>query len=255
VPPNSHSFLREYVEMCKGNGANIVNLITRISFVPGVQGTLQFKAVSYIDEPTAQLRQAAYAEKKTDALVGRNDVARPAGAIAAPVQQYVLQAEPGHAQGTAPLVHVPIQQAQQWPVQQVQHPAQQPVQQTTQWPQQQAQQVHQSGPFVAQQPQAAGFAVTAAPTGQPAQNAAPNVETRSPSDQPATGRRRRRTAAEMQAAQQPAQGPNGTQAPFPHPGQAAQPVQTDMSFGIAEGQPAAANPELAGTLDDFFKQG
>ena len=31
--------------------------------------------------------------------------------------------------------------------------------------------------------------------------------------------------------------------------------QGDLGFGIAEGQPAGANPELAGMLDDFFKQG
>jgi hypothetical protein len=302
VPPNSHSFLREYVEMCKGNGANIVNLITRISFVPGVQGTLQFKAVSYIDEPTAQLRQAAYAEKKTDALVGRNDVARPAGMVAAPVQQ---------AQIAPPAQYPPdgyVHQGQPVPSQQAFQQIQYPVQQNTQWPQGQ---VQQPGPFVSATPAPAAaqqHTMQTTPQGSPqwpnpsgmstTQNTAvPGgiASTASPSDQPAHGRRRRRTAAEMQAAQQPAQGPNGTQAPagapqapFPHPGQQVQQPgpfmqagtapaggaamsqpsstgvalsagnqgqQADMGFGIAEGQLAAANPELAGMLDDFFKQG
>ncbi len=54
---------------------------------------------------------------------------------------------------------------------------------------------------------------------------------------------------------QPAPSPAAApQAPFPHPGQAA-PVQTDMQFGMAQGQPAAANPELSAMLDDFFTKG
>jgi hypothetical protein len=51
------------------------------------------------------------------------------------------------------------------------------------------------------------------------------------------------------------QGTVAPQAPFPHPGQVTQPIQTDMGFGIAQGAPASANPELATMLDDFFKQG
>ena len=62
-----------------------------------------------------------------------------------------------------------------------------------------------------------------------------------------------------QATRQPAAAP---QAPFPHPGQTVVsqpafvanppgPTAPQGSFGIA--QPAAANPELAGMLDDFFK--
>lgn len=115
IPPNSHGPLREYVELCKAHGMNMANLITRISFVPGVQGTLQFHAVSYIDEPLAKLRQAAYAEKKTDSIVGRNDV--PRQAIAAPVHQpqALIQQAP---------VQQPAMIPQQQPVQ-VQQPAQQ----------------------------------------------------------------------------------------------------------------------------------
>lgn len=232
VPPNSHSYLREYVEKCKGNGVNMADLITRIFFVPGVQGTLQFQAMQYIDVPTAQLRQAAYAEKKTDALVGRNDVARPAGSV--PQQALVTQGNTGS--GQIPFIGAPH------PVQ-----AQQPI------------------PFV---PTPAAGAVPA--SGQWPQNPAPAVATTSPSEPTSTTRRRRRTAAEM--AQAAPQGPNGTapaaapQAPFPHPPSAGQtPVfvanapneqAKQGSFGIAQGQPAAANPELAGMLDDFFtKQG
>ncbi|HXP66902.1 MAG TPA: hypothetical protein VN815_15610, partial [Steroidobacteraceae bacterium] len=167
-------------------------------------------------------------EKKTDALVGRTDVPRPAGAIAAPAQPQ----QPTIASMTMLPANSTSQQVAeafagiQQPVQQ----AQQPAQQTTQWPVQ-AQQVQQ------------------------------------PSDPAPTTRRRRRTAAEMaqangaaQAGQAPLQPVAALQAPFPHSGQqgtsqaaitgqAAQPA----NFGIA--QPAPANPELAGMLDDFFKQG
>ena len=79
VPPNSHSYLSEYVQKAMGSQVNIADVITRISFVPGIQGTLTFKAQGYIDEPTAVLRQAAYAEKKIDALVGKNDVPTDGG--------------------------------------------------------------------------------------------------------------------------------------------------------------------------------
>ena len=71
-------------------------------------------------------------------------------------------------------------------------------------------------------------------------------------------------------AQAAPQGPNGAApaptAPFPHPGQQTQPQGTQAfvanapsqqapqgNFGVAEGQPAASNPELAGMLDNFFK--
>ena len=87
VPPNSHSYLSEYVQKAMGSQVNIADVITRISFVPGIQGTLTFKAQGYIDEPTAVLRQAAYAEKKIDALVGKNDVPRTAGALPAQTVQ------------------------------------------------------------------------------------------------------------------------------------------------------------------------
>jgi hypothetical protein len=200
IPPNSHGPLREYVERCKGNQMSIANLLTRISFVPGVQGTLQFQPVSYIDEPTAKLRQAAYAEKKTDALVGRNDVPRAGPAQTPqivspdPVKQITQQ-----VQQSAPFA--PSEPAQFMP------PA--------------ASQTTQAGPAAVTQPTAADSAPqqrrrrrTAAEMAQ-ANGAAPA----------------------NQATQQPAGAP---QAPFPHPGQQtapeanfgiAQPAQADPALG------------------------
>lgn len=251
VPPNSHGPLREYTEKCKGNGINIANLITRISFVPGVQGTLQFSAVTYIDAPTATLRQAAYTEKKTDALVGRNDVPRPAGAIAAPAPVQQIAHQPTGQEQTT------IQFAGQSP-QQVTMPAQGQIMQ-----------VQQSAPFVpvvtaVAQPssQAPGW-----PTTQVSTTANPVSTPNAPSEPPPAQRRRRRTAAEMAAAQPqppvgqaPQQPAAAAQAPFPHPGQFEAAVNQVPStgqagqagsFGIA--QPGTADPALSTMLDDFFK--
>jgi hypothetical protein len=215
VPPNSHSYMREYVEKCRGSQINMANLITRISFVPGIQGTLQFQPVTYINEETAKLRQAAYAEKKTDALVGRNDVARPTGAITAPQAQVAIHNQVAGT-GDLNLPHTQIQ-----PAQQVQQPA----------------------PFMS-------------PAASPTSMAGPVVAPPAPAD--AAPRRRRRTAAEMQAAngaapgEQPAPAPAAApQAPFPNPGQAAQ--AQPAQFGIATGQPAGADPAIQTMLDDFFK--
>ncbi len=260
VPPNSHGPMREYVERCKGNGVNMANLVTRMSFVPNIQGTLQFTPVSYIDAPTAELRQKAYVEKKTDALVGRNDVARGAGSIgvSAPVQQGAITTQ-------MPLAGQQFLQSSP----------------TVTGP---APQVQQSGPF---QTAAQSAAASQAPMGfgqfpnPSASSTTPNTAgpaggatTASPSEQPATGRRRRRTAAEMQASNNASghnptvatSGVNTPQAPFPHPsspsgfagqvpGQTSTPAQTDMGFGMSSGQSAAANPELSAMLDDFFTKG
>ena len=235
VPPNSHSFLREYVEKCKGSQINMANLITRISFVQGVQGTLQFQAVSYIDEPTARLRQAAYAEKKTGALLGRNDVARQA--LPAPITQI-----PVGGTGQAPLLASP------------QHPTSvmTPDPRFSDNTVRPGVEFQQSVPF-----QSEGTAPQATTT------TAASATPASTTDPAPTQRRRRRTAAEMaqangaapagQGAVAPAQAASGPaspgpQAPFPVPGQPAQ----QANFGIA--QPSAPDPELKGMLDDFFAQ-
>src|SRR6266851_2469718 len=239
VPPNSHGPMREYVERCKGNGVNMANLITRMSFIS--QGTLQFAPMSYIDAPTAELRQKAYVEKKTDVLVGRNDVARGPGSIGVSAPQQIA----------APSAEFLAQQMQR-PASQMLIPD--PRYQETVTRPAIPQQVQQPGPFVPTP------AATVGNPGWPAQSTVPTAAATSPSEQPATGRRRRRTTAEMQAANpsSPAATP-GTVAPqalFPHPSAniAAQqvPVQTDMGFGMSQGQPAAGNPELTAMLDDFF---
>ena len=234
VPPNSHSYLREYVEKCKGSGVNIADVVTRIYFVPGVQGTLAFSGVTYIDEPTAKLRQAAYDEKKTDALIGRTDV--PRQAVVAPAQQGQIAAPQNPNMGVAP--GQPGGQPQSFAQPQVQQP----------------------GPFAPQATQPLGVqggtpangTLLPSSTGQNAPTSA------SPSE---PTRRRRRTSAEVQAANGAAAGQptpqaaqTGPQAPFPHAEQTAAQAGPAANFGIGQGQPAAANPELAGMLDNFFAE-
>ena len=219
VPPNSHKHLRAYQETCKGSGVMIANVITRIYFDQTTQGTLLFKGVNYIDEAVAQLRQAAWDEKKTDALVGRTDVARPAGTIAAPAAVQQIAAQPtamppaGHQFLESPLG------------------------------------VTGAAPFAAAPAAAFPAPTQAIPTG-PAPSAATAAEPQ---------RRRRRTQAEMaaqngaaQAQQAPAAAQAAPQAPFPHPGAPAAPAAPAGQFGIAQGTPAAADPGVAGMLDSFF---
>jgi len=177
VPPNSHKHLRAYVELSRGSGVNISDVLTRIHFDLTTQGTLLFKGVQYIDEQLAALRENAYAEKKTDNLVGRNDVPRQVVAmqqIAAPAQ--------------VALGAIPVQMASS-------PPAKRPTLANT--------------PYV---PPAVYEAPTASPQA-PSQSPPVGATTASPSEAPATPRRRRRTAAEMQAANRPVPG----QAPTPAP--------------------------------------
>jgi hypothetical protein len=285
VPPASHGPLREYTALCKGNGALVANLVTRMWFVS--QGVLGFRPVSYIDEAVARLRQEAYVAKLTDTIVGRGDIAKPAHQIAAPAQQinapqaaYAPTHQQPMTQGQIPFVQGPapaVAQAQQFvpnvPQQTQQGGAfQQPSGQ--QRPAQGSQQVQQPGPFANQPNAPAAVFPSTQPTPQASAVTAPT--------EPQQGRRKRRTAAEIAAANGGAPG-GPQQAPFPHPGQevpqtgpfthsapnaaggtpfgggvanagsqaqGANPQQ--LEFGIGPGQDAAASPEVKGMLDNFF---
>jgi hypothetical protein len=214
VPPNSHKHLRAYQETCKGSQVRIADVITRIYFDQSTQGTLLFKGVNYIDEPTAQLREQAYIEKKTDALVGRTDV--PRVAIAAPT-------------GAVATVQI----------------ASMPGDQIT---------VQQPGPFAPTSSPAAQPAIqptsmsAGAPPAAPSPDPAPTTRRRRRTSAEMAA------ANGAAPAGQPAPTPSAApQAPFPVPGQsaAAVPPAQPASFGIA--QPAPANPEVSAMLDSFFK--
>ena len=240
VPPNSHKNLRSYNELSKRSGVDISNVITRIYFDRTTQGTLLFSGVQWIDEAQAAAREAAYVEKKTDAIVGRNDVARPVS--------------------TASIAGIPQTQVGQMmiPAQQVQQPGPFPAQGAAQ---QTMMQTTPQGTPTSQSPSGTLMTPNTADPGGTAPTASLSNGPTSPPQ-----RRRRRTSAEVQAANaatpagQLARGqgnpPAGgaMQAPFPHLGQATtQPAQTDMSFGMSAGAPVGANSEVAQALDSFFQ--
>jgi hypothetical protein len=221
LTPGSFDNWQGYTAKFKNSNVRISMVVTRMAFQPKVNGVVTFESTAYIDEATNNLVQKALLEKATDVLCGRLDTPRVAG-IAAPVQMQQIQPEQA------------IQQPRFVPAVQPQQSIQQPLSAMT-------------------------------PTVPAATNASPPVSEPAP-----VQRRRRRTAAEMAAANSGATAPtNGAggigtpipvpsaapQAPFPHAApQTSTPVPPN-NFGIQQGQPAAANPELATMLDDWFSKG
>ena len=81
VPVMSHSSLQAYSSQFSTGEFDVSDVVTRVSFVEGKTGELEFnfadfgnEDLPFIDEPTMKLRDQMLAEKKTDVLVGRNDV-------------------------------------------------------------------------------------------------------------------------------------------------------------------------------------
>jgi len=83
VTPGSFKNWGAYYERCKTQGVDFNVLITRIAFEADKNGVLTFTPVNFIDTPTADIRDKAWAAKATDALVGRGGVALPAPAAPA----------------------------------------------------------------------------------------------------------------------------------------------------------------------------
>lgn len=76
VPPNSLDNLRNYMRKFEGQPADVIDVVTRISFEADTLGTLTFQAVKYLDEPVVAARNKALEAKATDTLIGRNDLPR-----------------------------------------------------------------------------------------------------------------------------------------------------------------------------------
>lgn len=74
VPVMSHENLRAYSAKFAGQEFDVSDVVTRISFVPGETGMLDFAAAGFTDQPTEDLIQKFLAGKLTDGLVGRGDV-------------------------------------------------------------------------------------------------------------------------------------------------------------------------------------
>lgn len=205
VTPGSFKNWKAYLEVLKNGRTDVSDVMTQITFMPKVNGVLQFKATAYIDQGTYELREKATAQKATDVLVGRNDV--PREGLPPPAAQQQI-APPAQDQGGTPFGGAPFAGVPLTPT-----------------------------------------ATVTAPT--PAMNAA------SPSEAPA--RRKRRTAAEMAAANA-APVPTGSPvAPFrPQSMNAtgntgspfAQPQPNGAQFGIA--QPSAPPADLTNALNSVF---
>ena len=151
VPPNSRTNFRGYVNKFVGQPMDIADVMTRISFEPGVIGTLHFAAVGWLDEQAVlPQRDKLIAVKATDAMIGRLDMPREGALL--PLQQ-IEQQPAAIPVGSTLAPAQPVQQVTQ-PFQQ---PAPQPAQQrrrrnTAAAPAPQAQPVQEQAPFM--QPQA-----------------------------------------------------------------------------------------------------
>jgi hypothetical protein len=97
ITPGSFANWRGYLELVKAR-ADIGQIMTRVTFEPGVNGVLKFEPTGeWASQALYEARKKALASKATDPFVGRNDVPRQA-VLAAPQQE-----EP------RPLLHSPAQ--------------------------------------------------------------------------------------------------------------------------------------------------
>lgn len=242
IPPNSLKNMGLYQGGFSGTPIDISDVITRVSFVPGVMGTLQFQAVGYIDEATAAQRESALSAKATDSLIGRGDAVHPGAAT--------LTGPAGNGQAALPApgqqVGAAAPYGQQQPV--TQQPGQQYQSALQQAP---IGQPAGSPPFVMPRQPAPAAAPVQQQAGPAFANPAGGVSGQTPGPQPATRRRGRPPAQQAQAAP-----PQATQAPFPtsQPPQQGQavPAGPGAQFGIVPG--VAPNAELAAALGGLFPQ-
>jgi hypothetical protein len=88
IPPNSRTNWRAYLAKFVNAGFDIGDVVTRLTFEPGVQGTLMFapSPTPWLDDATVQVRDKALGAKASDMIVGRLDRPRQ-GLLAAPAQE------------------------------------------------------------------------------------------------------------------------------------------------------------------------
>lgn len=107
VPVTSHENLLVYANKFKGQKFDAPDVVTRISFVHGEVGQLNFDAVGFTDDETDALVQKLTAANAGDMLVGRGDVA--IGALPSPQ----IASQPAAPQ---PALQAPAQPPAQAPV-------------------------------------------------------------------------------------------------------------------------------------------
>jgi hypothetical protein len=95
VPPNSLKGWRAYLSKFTNAGFDLRDVVTRLTFKAGVNGTLEFNPAPspWLDEATLGARDKALEQKAPDIIVGRLDRPRQ-GALPAPAAQEAQQQRP-----------------------------------------------------------------------------------------------------------------------------------------------------------------
>lgn len=75
VPVMSHENLRVYGDKFKGQEFDVSDVVTRIAFVHGQVGQIDFAATGFTDDATEALIQKLLDSRVTDSLIGRGDMA------------------------------------------------------------------------------------------------------------------------------------------------------------------------------------
>ena len=171
VPVMSHEHLRAYASKFNGQAFDTSDVVTRVSFVHGQVGQIELTAVGFADADVIGLADKLLAEKATDALVGRGDVAIQ-GQLPAP----------------QPVAQAALQQPQQAPTQAAPSPVfgqpaeAAPKQTRTRKPKAEPALAPTSAPF-APAPQPTGEQIPAFLRREPAAQAAPFAATATPAVQ------------------------------------------------------------------------
>lgn len=121
VPVMSHENLRQYGDKFRGQDFDVSEVVTRVSFVHGAVGQLQFEATGFTDDETEEVISKLLADKRTDSLVGRGDLPVSAELAAPkPVAQVEQKQWQEHAQALGQKEKAPKPVAQvennDWPV-------------------------------------------------------------------------------------------------------------------------------------------
>ena len=121
VPVMSHQALQSYSAQFNTGDFDVSDVITRVSFVAGKTGELAFDFADfgqddlpYIDAETMKMRDDMLEAKKTDILIGRNDVPWSGAPAAAKEQQVLSPPKPAAAAKPTP-PQIPAPQTPQRP--------------------------------------------------------------------------------------------------------------------------------------------
>lgn len=228
LTPGSFTNWKAFSKPFDGQQVDISDVVVQITFEQGQNGVLLFQAMQYIEEATHAAREKALLGKATDVLVGRNDVPIQ-GALPAPKRDLDAEtrqiADNMRARNGGQNLMPPEQPAPAF------GGGAQP-----------------GLPFGAQ---SAGFQPTDMAQPQQPVQSAPNAP-------PSDGRRKRRTRAEIDAANAAASQPQG--APAASAGPAVAPFRPQPmangpaagpAFGIGPG--VSPNQEMTDTINSIFK--